>query len=637
MNSALKPPEKLPRLVLPSGFLVLSKRLTLSASEERSLRRRKALLPHTAPAEGGMAYCHTAASPVPPAQLQAFLIDIACARRMLNCTHEPELRERPCSRSIYYYGHEVLRLDRRTGCISYTWFGTPFVTPLQLTGLRNAVAKRQFIDALCQEFNLDEHDVVLPEPTGDQELMRVSTKGTSAAKWGRRKADPDAPESALLMFGIDAFIRHKLLRQDPLRPRAAQFSRMIWKQFIDRDIAALTMKGVRAGVNFSWDDYNQVAWHLALYRQVEREMPALLPVLHQFIAQQPKRRRWGSARQRATLGTEFFAIRAALRQVGFSKSDWKALLSLKPLQVKRLVSVDAHNRSDFQSNAKPSGVPSILAERLGQFQAARRLGLPVHLVGDLPDVMSRLEGSRRWRWRTAADLEKASAVKAMAIRWASERANKPKDFEVALRHAQYGLARLATVLDWLFNAGFASGFPSDNSTWESLNRRADEWHEIEDRRRRIAEELAAAHRQERLRALYAAHRNPAGEGWNPWLGECTIDGVVVRPLHTEGMLNLEADAQHHCVWDYYQDCWQGDTLIFSLRDVADPTCRSTLELRRRAGRRGQPAQWQNVQLMAACNQAPPEGHIAVAAEVANRVTKLAARFTPHRPARQPDN
>jgi hypothetical protein len=122
----------------------------------------------------------------------------------------------------------------------------------------------------------------------------------------------------------------------------------------------------------------------------------------------------------------------------------------------------------------------------------------------------------------------------------------------ALRAAAPGLGEF---LDWYRAEGRPAGLPDKNSTWLSLGRRADRWHEEIWQRETEAQENVA---------------------WESLLGETLIDGISVKPLVSELDLYIEGRQMRHCVSSYSQMCLKGGRRVFAL--LESDGRRSTLSL-----------------------------------------------------------
>ena len=123
------------------------------------------------------------------------------------------------------------------------------------------------------------------------------------------------------------------------------------------------------------------------------------------------------------------------------------------------------------------------------------------------------------------------------------------------------------ILDWLNVVGHQRGLPDKNSTWRSLKRRSDKWHEGF-RRPEVRDNLREA------REALAGNENAA---WESLLGETVIDGLKVTPLVTGMALYNESLEMRHCVITYAPHCVNEGWRIFSLEEAGG--ARSTLSLK----------------------------------------------------------
>jgi hypothetical protein len=129
------------------------------------------------------------------------------------------------------------------------------------------------------------------------------------------------------------------------------------------------------------------------------------------------------------------------------------------------------------------------------------------------------------------------------------------------------------IIDWFRAEGQERGLPDKNSTWLSLKRRSDKWHE-------------EVWRQDRNLGHGCVRFGPcwpmphkAEEGnltWDSLLKEMTIDGVIIKPLVSGADLYTEGREMRHCVSSYSFRCLKDGLRLFSLTEP-DGT-RSTLSL-----------------------------------------------------------
>lgn len=121
-------------------------------------------------------------------------------------------------------------------------------------------------------------------------------------------------------------------------------------------------------------------------------------------------------------------------------------------------------------------------------------------------------------------------------------------------------SHMSKVLDWFWAEVLNRSLPDKNSTWASLVRQSDRWH---DQFRPDGPDGVD------LSALPLVT-------WDSPLPETTIDDVVVRPLDSNHALIQEGQTMQHCVSAYVPQCLKGYR-VFSLTDP-DGT-RSTLGFR----------------------------------------------------------
>jgi hypothetical protein len=135
------------------------------------------------------------------------------------------------------------------------------------------------------------------------------------------------------------------------------------------------------------------------------------------------------------------------------------------------------------------------------------------------------------------------------------------------------------IIDWFRVEGQRQGLPDKNSTWLSIKRRSDKWHEEVWRRRQ-------RERQGRRgwpggcflwRDDFEAMEKEENAAWVSLLGEMTIDSLKIKPLVSDLDLYKEGLEMRHCVSSYTWQCLKGGWRLFSLLET-DGT-RSTLSLR----------------------------------------------------------
>jgi hypothetical protein len=157
---------------------------------------------------------------------------------------------------------------------------------------------------------------------------------------------------------------------------------------------------------------------------------------------------------------------------------------------------------------------------------------------------------------------------------------------------------LDLTLDWLRHDGFARGFPDKNSTWASLMRQSNEYHE----------QISRAKRSERRYA------------WESLLAKTEINGYVICPLTSSDELWQEGRDLHHCVGDYDYDCEDGHCRIFSVTDPAGTRCTLAIE-------RASKTRWVVQQMYGTCNAMVTSETMNVGKKVAKLYSKLARERT----------
>jgi hypothetical protein len=122
---------------------------------------------------------------------------------------------------------------------------------------------------------------------------------------------------------------------------------------------------------------------------------------------------------------------------------------------------------------------------------------------------------------------------------------------------------VVSIIDWFRAEGQRRGLPDKNSTWQSLKRRSDQWHEEIWRRGREA-----------TRQGVEEEKNAT---WESLLGPLEIGGVKIKPLVSGLDLYNESLEMRHCVSSYIQKCLKEGDRIFSLTEPNGK--RSTLGLK----------------------------------------------------------
>ena len=111
---------------------------------------------------------------------------------------------------------------------------------------------------------------------------------------------------------------------------------------------------------------------------------------------------------------------------------------------------------------------------------------------------------------------------------------------------------LFDVLDYLDGEGFEQGFPDRQSTWVSLQRRSENWH---DRAARIHFEQFLKNQSEKKLCE-----------WESLLPETVVDDVCFTPITNNRSLALHGFDMKHCVGGYDWRCHRGNYLVFAAKD-----------------------------------------------------------------------
>jgi hypothetical protein len=164
----------------------------------------------------------------------------------------------------------------------------------------------------------------------------------------------------------------------------------------------------------------------------------------------------------------------------------------------------------------------------------------------------------------------------------------PSRLRSALRD-DFGIYHL---IDWFLAEGKAQGLPDKNSTWESLKRHSDQWHEdvwqMRPVRRKFgywlhanaglleAEEALGLIDGREERPVARASEEEENAAWESLLGPMEISGIKIKPLVTSLDLCNEGRELRHCLSSYTRRCLENGCRIFSLTEPDGK--RSTLSL-----------------------------------------------------------
>lgn len=105
------------------------------------------------------------------------------------------------------------------------------------------------------------------------------------------------------------------------------------------------------------------------------------------------------------------------------------------------------------------------------------------------------------------------------------------------------------VFDYLVEEGFAIGLPAKNSTWSSLERRSDVWHEEHNRL---------------WRDLLDQGHDLEDHTWGSLVGSLEIDGCSIVPITSSKALRNEGREMSHCVGGYDEVCANGQYRVFHI-------------------------------------------------------------------------
>ena len=141
------------------------------------------------------------------------------------------------------------------------------------------------------------------------------------------------------------------------------------------------------------------------------------------------------------------------------------------------------------------------------------------------------------------------------------------------------------IADWIVAQGRGQGLPDRNSTWLSLKRRSDQWHD----ERHVADRESwppnvRGFRESGLEDIITMIHRPCSwrveadenAAWESVLGPMEIGGTKIRPLVSSADLYEEGREMRHCVGSYSQRCLKIGWRLFSLTEPNGD--RSTLSL-----------------------------------------------------------
>lgn len=136
--------------------------------------------------------------------------------------------------------------------------------------------------------------------------------------------------------------------------------------------------------------------------------------------------------------------------------------------------------------------------------------------------------------------------------------------EVRLWLRDSSQSTLSVMLDYLDAEGFEEGFPDKHSTWASLLRRSDDWHQ----------RIAIERMEQELDGMKVLK-------WTSLIPEMVIDEIVLTPLNDSRALAVEGYAMHHCVGQFAGMCHRGKYRVYSVNEPDGNRSTLGFEVRRR--------------------------------------------------------
>lgn len=637
-------------------------RVALTAAEARA-RASELLALEPLPVAGDskrMSYA-LRKSPITKADYTAFLRELlACkAYRQIDGI---KVVDTPESRVLFYEGYPVISRDAATGelhsHLSDDNTARVFHTSRTAQGLCKALARTWMAEALMGHFNLSRDEMLVAAQTYEFEGLDSEKHATQHARStgsqvldrygeGRDKQTGEAVDGFAIVLGAANFADHRLANNRSARLIAAIFTRTAVRSFVDAEVAGLAARASKSGSRYSFNDYNLVLRHLPLYRQVFKETPNLLPVLH-ALAWHVTVSLTDNAALKATASVhppsnqqlsahieeQFYGLRAQLReQESCTKNEWKLISRMAPSLLKTIF---------YVSSRAPKHPGPLLLKTARVF---RRFGLdefPSSYAMACADFLDGLLRETLWnRPNSLPEEDYARRIELLVHLWLRHLMSKVgydpqaklSKREKNWKHLRFlrsirvssDVSEFEFVKDWLNGRGIVEGYPNSNSTFESLLSRADIWHNNIGERYMHEAMYSAEDFDTNIRSTVPLLGNPKGAGWNPVLEACEIDGVRVRGLHTSMMLATEGVEQNNCVYLRRGKCWDGSSLIFTLETPGHTPLRSTLEVsftRDFYNPLMTKQTWSIKEIKGFGNRTAPAGHKAVAAKVVARIQAL---------------
>lgn len=369
-------------------------------------------------------------------------------------------------------------------------------------------------------------DSSLPRPEMPPQKMAYALIGRYLGK----KTKYDEAKSEYLWS--TGFLKPEVMVAGARALRAAIFEHLSDKELLSA-ILAIEYKIV------TLRDYLSYAWHAAVVRRVAQERRNLLPLLPQVSSTYWHRKDLFSRKLWVRDGRRNTVVDYSRFSVSETKpfSSFASRSAFRWLCKAQLTVIRAWSLSKSVT----------VLENLAQANISVRI--PAVAWSHLMDPHHRIE--QLGVGVVAQRLYRAFAVHCAAI-WKEQGFAALKLWLRSSQQADFGI-----MADWLVAEGLRHGFPNRQSTWGSLLRACDDWHErvaIENVERSVAQNLT----------------------WESLVPEKAIDDIVVTPLNSSREVALEGYRQHHCVGGYAQDCASGYYRIYTV--VEPDGTRSTLGL-----------------------------------------------------------
>lgn len=345
------------------------------------------------------------------------------------------------------------------------------------------------------------------------------------------------------------------------------------------------------GANFKINQLNVINKHLELAREVMAKSRNLLPLLGWILESQDSNtekllfgksvttkeyfdgfRRalieYGASLKQPPTGhfsskaTPFFSCNRQWKRLKFSPATWRFLIK-QPISIVRMLLNHSNDISSITT-------PMIYLEKTGESQIPKPA-----LRFILDHCFTSNENRINWK-KNINNSEHNIIFQRLFIR------------EHKLTYQQHGeiinfMNISKGVFDWLRFDGFINGLPHNNSTWRSILRLSNNWHE----------------------KLANVDKISKSASWTSALNAIEIDDCKILALTNSQMLREHGVEMKHCIASYWQDCLQGISRIFAIKS----SLQSTLEIRHRDG------VWYIAQHRATSNEVATTQHILVGAKL----------------------